>query len=59
MTIHPNVLSLIGHTPLVELSAFGHDLPVRLVAKLESANPGGSAKDRTAISMIEAAEASG
>jgi len=59
MNIHPNVLSLIGRTPLVELGQFGHDLPARLVAKLESANPGGSVKDRIAISMIEAAEAAG
>jgi cysteine synthase len=59
MSIHPNVLSLIGRTPLVELRRFGEDLPVRLVAKLESANPGGSVKDRIAVSMIEAAEAAG
>jgi cysteine synthase A len=59
MKIHPNVLSLIGRTPLVELRRFAQDLPVRLVGKLESANPGGSVKDRIAISMIEAAEAAG
>src|SRR5574342_883733 len=59
MRIHPNVLSLIGHTPLVELRRFAQDLPVRLVGKLEAANPGGSVKDRIAISMIEAAEAVG
>ncbi|MEV5408150.1 cysteine synthase A [Thermopolyspora sp. NPDC052614] len=57
--IHPNVLSLIGHTPLVRLSRFGAGLPGRLVAKLESANPGGSVKDRIALAMIEAAEESG
>jgi cysteine synthase A len=59
MKIYPNVLSLIGRTPLVELRRFAQDLPVRLVGKLESANPGGSVKDRIAISMIEAAEAAG
>lgn len=59
MTIHPNVLSLVGRTPLVELSAFSKDLPARVVAKLESANPGGSVKDRIAVSMVEAAEAAG
>ncbi|HET8658959.1 MAG TPA: cysteine synthase A [Micromonosporaceae bacterium] len=59
MPIHPDVLSLIGHTPLVELRRFGAGLPVRLMGKLESANPGGSVKDRIAISMIEAAEATG
>lgn len=59
MNISGNVLGLIGHTPLVELSRFGGHLPVRLVAKLESANPGGSVKDRIAAGMIEDAEATG
>jgi cysteine synthase len=59
MNIHPSVLSLIGRTPLVELRHFGEGLPVRLAGKLEGANPGGSVKDRIALSMIEAAEASG
>lgn len=59
MSIHPNVLSLIGHTPLVELRRFGEGVPARLVGKLEAANPAGSVKDRIAISMIEAAEATG
>ncbi|MBB6347277.1 cysteine synthase A/serine O-acetyltransferase [Nonomuraea muscovyensis] len=57
--IHPNVLSLIGATPAVSLSRFGAGLPARLVAKLESANPGGSVKDRIARAMIEAAEDGG
>jgi len=57
--IHASVLDLIGHTPLVELSRFGAGLPVRLLAKLESANPGGSVKDRIALAMIESAEADG
>ncbi len=59
MNISRNVLGLIGHTPLVELSRFGDHLPVRLVAKLEAANPGGSVKDRIAAAMIEDAEATG
>jgi len=59
MVVHPDVTALIGGTPLVELRRFGADLPVRLVAKLESENPGGSVKDRIALAMIEAAEASG
>ncbi|WP_308425875.1 cysteine synthase A [Actinokineospora fastidiosa] len=50
---------LIGRTPLVELHRFGHGLPARLIAKLESFNPGGSVKDRIALAMIEDAEASG
>jgi cysteine synthase A len=56
---YPSVLALIGRTPLVELSRFRTDLPVRLLAKLESANPAGSVKDRIALAMIEAAEADG
>ncbi|MCM1972408.1 cysteine synthase A [Streptomyces sp. G1] len=57
--IHPSVTALIGRTPLVELRRYGAGLPVRLVAKLESANPGGSVKDRIALAMTEAAEATG
>jgi len=57
--IYPSVLSLIGRTPMVELSRFGADLPVRLLAKLESANPAGSVKDRIALAMVEAAEEDG
>ena len=59
MPIYPSILSLIGRTPLVELSRFGADLPVRLLAKLESANPAGSVKDRIALAMVEAAEEDG
>lgn len=59
MPTYSSVLELIGRTPLVELSRFGAGLPVRLLAKLESANPGGSVKDRIALAMIEAAEARG
>jgi cysteine synthase len=54
-----SVLELIGRTPLVELSRFGADLPVRLLAKVEAANPAGSVKDRIALAMIEAAEEQG
>lgn len=57
--IHPNVLSLIGRTPLVELSRYGDDVPARLLGKLEAANPGGSVKDRIALAMVEDAEANG
>jgi cystathionine beta-synthase len=51
-------LALIGRTPLVELTHMDTG-PCRLFVKLESANPGGSIKDRIAVSMIEAAEAEG
>jgi cystathionine beta-synthase len=53
-----SALELIGRTPMVELIGFDTG-PCRLFVKLESANPGGSIKDRIARSMIEAAEADG
>ncbi|MFE1290318.1 cysteine synthase A [Streptomyces sp. NPDC058751] len=58
-SIAPSVTALIGRTPLVELRRYGAGLPVRLVVKLESANPGGSVKDRIALSMIEDARTTG
>ena len=54
-----SVLELIGNTPLVRLRHIDADLPCPIVAKLESVNPGGSSKDRPAVTMIEAAEAEG
>ena len=54
-----DLLSSIGNTPLVELTRLSPRRGVRLFAKLESANPTGSIKDRVAKAMIEAAEASG
>ena len=53
-----DILKLIGNTPLVEIKHFDTG-PCRLFVKLESQNPGGSIKDRMALSMIEAAEKSG
>ena len=53
-----SALDLIGKTPMVELTDFDTG-PCRLFAKLENANPGGSIKDRIALSMIAAAEADG
>jgi cystathionine beta-synthase len=50
-----SALDLIGNTPLLELTRFDTG-PCRLFVKLESQNPGGSIKDRIALSMIEAAE---
>jgi cystathionine beta-synthase len=52
-------LDLIGRTPVLELTDVFDTGPCRLFAKLESANPGGSIKDRIARTMIEAAEADG
>ncbi|MFE1294000.1 cysteine synthase A [Streptomyces sp. NPDC058731] len=57
--IHPSITALIGRTPLVALRRYGEDLPARMVAKLESANPGGSVKDRIALAMIQDAAATG
>jgi [CysO sulfur-carrier protein]-thiocarboxylate-dependent cysteine synthase len=54
-----SILDLIGRTPLVELSRLAPKPAVRLYAKLEAQNPTGSIKDRVALAMIEAAEASG
>jgi cysteine synthase len=54
-----SILDLIGRTPLVELSRLAPNPTVRLYAKLEAQNPTGSIKDRVALAMIEAAEASG
>jgi len=57
--IHTSVLSLVGGTPLIEISSRLNVGAARVLAKVESFNPGGSAKDRIAVSMIAAAEASG
>jgi len=59
-----NISQLVGNTPLVELGEMLAGTPaadngVRLFAKLESFNPGGSVKDRIGVAMIEAAEAEG
>src|SRR5438270_292678 len=53
-----NVLELIGNTPLVEVKRL-QARPCRLFLKLENQNPGGSIKDRIALSMIAAAESEG
>lgn len=55
---YPDVLSMIGNTPMVEVKSLDTG-PCRLFLKLESQNPGGSIKDRIALSMIEAAERDG
>jgi cysteine synthase B len=54
-----SVLDLIGNTPLVDVSRLSPNARVRILAKLEGQNPGGSVKDRIAKYMIEAAEADG
>jgi cystathionine beta-synthase len=57
--VAPDLLALMGDTPLVALDRLSRDVPPTLIAKLEMLNPGGSVKDRIGISMIEAAEAAG
>jgi cystathionine beta-synthase len=54
----PAILSMIGETPLVEITQFETG-PCQLFLKLENQNPTGSIKDRIALSMIEAAEEEG
>ncbi len=54
-----SVVELIGDTPLVKLSSVTAGLGPLVLAKLEYVNPGGSVKDRIAVRMIDAAEASG
>ena len=56
--IPPAILSLIGNTPLVEITRMDTG-PCQLFVKLENQNPTGSIKDRIALSMIEAAEREG
>ena len=47
------ILSVVGQTPLIKLSRIFRDSPVNFYAKLEALNPGGSIKDRAAVSIIE------
>ncbi len=59
--IYSSADAMIGGTPLLELTRLekAHGLHARLIAKLESANPAGSVKDRIARAMLDEAEASG
>ncbi|MDA8293539.1 MAG: pyridoxal-phosphate dependent enzyme [Actinomycetota bacterium] len=59
MTAHSSVLELIGNTPIVDVSTLSPNPDVRILVKLEGQNPGGSVKDRVALSMVEQAEADG
>jgi len=54
-----SILNAIGNTPLVELKRLNPNPRVRVLAKLEGNNPGGSVKDRAALSMILRAEEAG
>ncbi len=59
MKLHANILGLIGNTPLVRINRMVSDKSAEIWAKLEGFNPGGSVKDRIALSMIETAEREG
>ena len=54
-----HISELVGGTPLVQLTSVTAGLTATILAKVEYLNPGGSVKDRIALKMIEAAEASG
>jgi [CysO sulfur-carrier protein]-thiocarboxylate-dependent cysteine synthase len=56
---HSSVLELIGNTPIIDISALSPNPHVRILAKLEGQNPGGSIKDRIAWQMVQEAEADG
>ena len=59
MARYESILDLIGGTPLVGVHALSPNPAVRIYAKLEGQNPGGSMKDRIALRMVEAAEREG
>ncbi|MGW5641704.1 pyridoxal-phosphate dependent enzyme [Saccharopolyspora sp. NPDC003752] len=59
MQFHESVVDLIGDTPLVRLTKVTGSAGPMVLAKLEQFNPGGSAKDRIALSMVTGAERSG
>lgn len=59
MNFKENILQQIGNTPLIKLNKINRGLKPQIFAKLESANPGGSVKDRIGIAMIEDAEKKG
>lgn len=59
MKIAKDVTELIGNTPMINLNRVTHGCLAKVVAKLESYNPGGSIKDRIGLGMLEAAEREG
>ncbi|NUN08136.1 MAG: pyridoxal-phosphate dependent enzyme [Ignavibacteriaceae bacterium] len=59
MKVYNSILEAFGNTPLIKLNNINRGLKPAVYAKLESANPGGSVKDRIGISMIEDAEKTG
>ena len=61
MKVYERIIDTIGGTPLVELKNIEkkYNLKAKIVAKVESFNPGGSVKDRIAKAMLDEAEAQG
>lgn len=59
MTVYKSAIDLIGNTPLVDISTLSPNPSARILVKLEGVNPGGSVKDRVALSLIEDAEHAG
>jgi len=59
MNLTNDILELVGRTPMVRLDRLFGDTPALVLGKLEAANPGGSTKDRVAVSLVDAAEKDG
>src|SRR5262249_30231088 len=57
--ISSSILATIGRTPLIPLRRLALGLSARILAKVESLNPGGSIKDRVGVAMVEEAERRG
>jgi len=59
VTRYASVLDLVGHTPVVDVSALSPRPDVAIFAKLEGRNPAGSVKDRVALALVQTAERDG
>ncbi|MFE9249075.1 PLP-dependent cysteine synthase family protein [Streptomyces sp. NPDC007088] len=59
MDVYPSLTDVVGNTPLVRFNRVTGAAPAPVYGKLEYVNPGGSVKDRIALSMVEGAEAAG
>jgi len=59
MKYYKNIIETIGNTPLVQLNSVTKGCKALVLAKVETTNPGNSAKDRMALKMVEDAEAQG
>src|ERR1700757_2378789 len=60
MQVHDSLSGLVGNTPLVRLRSVTRGIPgATVLAKVEYFNPGGSVKDRIALTMVESAERDG